>query len=212
MKKQKITKKKLAITILVTVVLLGIAIGIFLLMNNQMGNNLKKVIGTKTTVPTFVFSEQKANGWWAADNYNSKEHADEYSGKDKDKLSVASRNIFQSKDKAIDSCFVMYEYYDYITDTNALIKQKQDGATVASELIYNKLNTETTTIDTPEGVKSYELHEYAISGPGSKQMQRGMSFGYIDLSDGYISINGICPEGNQMSSTILGMKSISLVR
>ena len=63
MKKQKVTKKKLLITILITVVLLGIIIGTLLLLNNPFSNNLKKAIGIKSVAPTFAFNEQTANGW-----------------------------------------------------------------------------------------------------------------------------------------------------
>lgn len=196
------------------VVLLVIIVGALLVFNNPFSTTLKKAVGITSSVPTFAFNEQDASGWWAADNYNSKENVTkDYKGDTpKDKLSVASRNIFQSKDTKVDSCFVMYAYYDYSVDTDALLKTKEDYSADSSNLTLNKIGTQTLSINTPEGPKSYALHEYAFTGPDSKQMQRGMSLGYVHLSNGYISINGVCPEGDQIASTVLGMKSISLVK
>ena len=207
------SKTKKNVVIAIAIMLLVVAVSIFVLLSTPFGNNIKKAIGIASPVPTFAFDKSVAGGWWAADNYNSKENVtDDYKGGEpKEKLPVASRIIFQSKDTTVDSCFVMYSYYDYVVDTEALLKEKENYSANTTKVTLNKLNSEELSIHTPEGVKSYQLHHYSISGPGSEQMQRGMSLGYVKLSGGYIAINGICPEGDQMGKALDGMKGISLI-
>lgn len=210
MQKQKLTKKKLFVTVLVAVILLGIIATIFIFNNS----NLKKVIGIKVDVPIFAFNEQVADGWWATGNSNAQATVtDDYAGDTPiDKLPIASRNIFQKQPGTTDGCFVMYSYYNYPADIDALRKERESGFDKQSDLIYNALGTQLLAIDSPEGTKPYEVYQYAVTGPGSKQMQRGMSWGYVQLSNGYIAVNGVCPEGDQLNGTSSAMRSISLIK
>lgn len=208
------SKKKLLSISLGCIVLFGASVGALLLFNNPVSDALKNAIGVEQGVPTFAFNEEVASGWWAGDNHNARSSVtDDYAREEPvEKLPVAGRVIMQSRDTTVDSCFVMYSYYDYRADTDALLREKEKDATSSTDLLYSKLPSQNLTIDTPGGVKSYELHQYAISGPGSKQVQRGMSYGYIELTDGYIAVSGVCPEGDQLTSTSLGMRAISLIK
>ena len=206
--------KKRFIVMCLSTIILAATSAVALALFTPLGAALKNTTGVTPATPTFMFNEQSAAGWWAAENYNSKENvAEDYQGATPvDKLPVASRVIFQSRDTSVDSCFITYSYYDYAADVDVLVAKMERDAAASTDLIYNKQPSQPLTIDTFEGVKSYELHAYTLTGPASQQSQRGVSYGYIGMSNGYIAIQGSCPEGDQLAGTLAAMSSMSLVK
>ena len=66
--------------------------------------NAKQVlsaVGVSSKPPVFTFNESSAQGWWAAENYNSQasmaKEKDFKGDEPIDKLSVASINVFKGK-------------------------------------------------------------------------------------------------------------------
>lgn len=169
-----------------------------------------------TNVPAFSFDSKVAHDWWAGANFNSRATVDKnYAGSEPiDKLPVAGRVINQggSEAKPVNGCFVMLAYYDYSMDTDAIRKTKEDGMTAKSQLIMQRGKIHDMTISTPEGIKTYQLYQYGISGPGSDTMQRGIELAYAKLSNGYISVEGDCQKPTQLDGTVLGIHSISLTK
>lgn len=208
---KKINKKILIIIALIVFIIAGIA---FL-----MRDTLESFIAHKPTPsPSLVFSfnTKTALDWWAGDNFDSRATVtNDYQGSTPiEKLPVAGRVINQggSKDHPANGCFVMYSYYDYAADTVALQKEREEGMTAKSSLTMEHYGTHSMAIDTPEGVKTYQLSQYGISGPGSETMMRGVELGYVNLSNGYITIEGDCQEPNMLDTTIEAIQSIALTK
>lgn len=176
-------------------------------------SQILRAFGVSKSAPIFTFSESKAPGWWAAENYNSRASADEnYEGDEPvDKLPVASMNIFKGKEGEYRTdCFVMFSYYDYKADT-AQLKKDKENQTSASMSMKN-IGEDTLSIEVFGAPKSFTLTKYELSGPDAENAMKGMSYGWIDLDDGYISVSGVCPTGSEFDDTLVMISAMSLER
>lgn len=204
-------KNKKVIYILVSVIaILGVVVSVFILNSNQIFS----AFGLTKNPPIFMFNEQKAPGWWAAENYNSKASTDakKYQGNEPiDKLPVASMNVFKGKQgEYATACFVLFSYYDYKADTNELSANKEREVAASNSM---KFAGETTTSMSILGsAKGVTLRNYELIGPDAENAMKGMSYGWIDLDDGYISINGVCPTANELNNTASIFNGITLVK
>jgi len=203
-------KNKKIIYIVVGTLGILIALGLLFALNS---NQILRAAGTPGSAPVFTFSEQKAPGWWAAKNYNSKASAGkDYQGSEPvDKLSVASLNIFKGKegDNAT-ACFVMFAYYDYKVDTVQLKKDK-DSAVLASASM-KKIGENSLSFDALGVAKNFTLTKYELIGPDAEHSMKGMSYGWIDAGDGYITVSGVCPTGSELDDTFSAMGAVSLAK
>ncbi len=205
----KINKKYTYITIATIGVL--VVLGIVVVVNSA------KIFHTTVAVkdiPAFTFDKSKASGWWASENYNGQASATkDYNGEIPiDKLPVASMNIFKGKqgDNAT-ACFIMFSYYNYHADMAKLKAEKEAGASKGGMQFMNvgEINSSINTID---GIKPYILTKYELSGPGTQNSMKGMSYGWIELKDGYIEASGVCPTAAELDGTTLVSQAVSLVK
>jgi hypothetical protein len=192
--------------------ILAILGALFVLNSNQ----ILLAVGVTQPTPAFSFNESKASGWWAAENYNSQvsmSKEKDYQGDEPiDKLSVASMNVFKGKkgDNAT-ACFVMFSYYDYKTDI-ARLKAEKDAGTRQGDSEFQNVGDVQSTISTPEGVKSYTLTKYELSGPGTENSMKGMSYGWVELDKGYIQVSGVCPTAVELGDTVQISEAVSLAK
>ena len=171
------------------------------------------IFGISSKAPVFVFNQSAAPGWWNADNYNNQASADP---KDKNSepintLSVARMNIFKgTKGDGATACFVMFAYYNHPADASTLHNPHKPGST--ANITVQSLKDTTAFINTPSGTKSYVIHNYATSGPGSENSMKGTSYALVDLGNGYITVDGVCPTGGELEGVTSAMGAVSLVK
>ncbi len=195
------------------------SIGIVVVLGVLLVLNLNKAplaSGVKDPAPVFTFNGSKAPGWWAVKNYNSQASTStesEYQGSEPiDKLPIASINVNKGKDgEYATACFVMFTYYDYRTDI-AKLKAEKDAGTTQGESKFQNVGDMQSTISTPEGIKSYTLTKYELSGPGTENSMKGMSYGWVELNDGYIQVSGVCPTETELDDTAHISEAVSLAK
>lgn len=171
-----------------------------------------RAIGVSKPAPVFVFNQAKAPGWWAAENYNSQASSteDDEEGEPIDKLPVASMNLFKGKkgDNAT-ACFVMFSYYNYKADV-AQLKKDKDSESLASTSM-KKIGEDSLLFDALGKDTSFVLTKYELIGPDSENSMKGMSYGWVDLGDGYLSVSGVCPTGAELDDTFTAISAIKLM-
>ncbi|MFZ1301151.1 MAG: hypothetical protein WAQ27_01045 [Candidatus Microsaccharimonas sp.] len=211
-KTKKVQRKGLLYIVIGSIAILVSVSLLFLLNSSQV----LRLVGVSKSVPVFTFTDSKAPGWWAAENYNSQASMsteEDYQGSEPiDKLSVASMNVFKGKkgDNAT-ACFVMFTYYDYSTDV-AKLKATSDTELSKDGSGYKYVGDMQSTINTPDGVKSYTLAKYELSGPGTENSMKGTSYGWIKLNQGHIQVSGVCPTAAELDDTAQISEAISLVK
>lgn len=205
------TKKKKIIVIIIGIAGLLAILGTVFALNSEQ---ILRTLGVTKPAPVFSYKDTKAPGWWATDNYNSQEsvNRDEYKGSEPiDELPVASVNVFKGKKgQYATACFVMFSYYDYKTDTAKLLEEK--NREVAASDSMKKIGNETLSINAVGETKSFTLAQYELIGPDAENSMKGMSYGWVDLGDGYMSVSGVCPTAAELGDTVDAISAISLVR
>lgn len=68
------------------------------------------------------------------------------------------------------------------------------------------------SIDAFGAAKSFTLTKYEVIGPGSENSMKGLSYGWVDLGDGYISVSGVCPTASELDDTLAAIGATSLVK
>ncbi len=105
----------------------------------------------------------------------------------------------------------MFSYYDYKTDIAKLKAEKDAGVTQGDSKFQNVGDLQ-SSISTPDGIKSFTLTEYELSGPGTENSMKGMSYGWVELGKGYIQVSGVCPTATELDDTLQISEAISLVK
>lgn len=192
--------------------ILAIAITLFILNSTE----ILRAVGISKSVPAFTFNQSKAPNWWATENYNSQasmKNEKEYQGSEPiDKLSVARINVLKGKkDEYATACFVMFNYYDYKIDIAKLKAEKDAGNSKGGSKFQNVGDIQ-SSINTPEGDKSFTLTKYELSGPGTENSMKGMSYGWVELDEGYIQVGGVCPTAPELDDTAHVSATVSLVK
>lgn len=66
------------------------------------------------------------------------------------------------------------------------------------------------TIQTNSGSKQYQLQQSSVTGPvGTGQVLGGQEFGYLQLSSGYLYIEGYCNTSAKLAATIPALLAIT---
>jgi len=181
---------------------------VFVLNSNQ----ILRAIGVSKPAPVFTFNESKAPGWWATENYNSQASSmeDDQGSEPIDTLPVASMNLFKGKkgDNAT-ACFVMFSYYNYKAHVTQLKKDK-DSESLASTSM-KKIGEDSLLINALGKDSSFVLTKYELIGPDSENSMKGMSYGWLGLGDGYLSVSGVCPTGVELDDTFTAISAIKLM-
>ncbi len=170
-------------------------------------------IGAEKPVPVLAFDASKAPGWWATKNYNTQASVTEdYEGTEPiDKLPVATINVFKGQEgEYATACFVMFAYYDYAVDVDQLKKDKENG--YSKDMSGKNIGEDTASVDVLGEAKSFTLTKYEFIGPDSENAMKGMSYGWVGLDKGHISVSGVCPTGAELDETLPMISAVSLAR
>jgi hypothetical protein len=70
-------------------------------------------------------------------------------------------------------------------------------------------------MQTTAGPQHYQLHQYVVSGGGGgaaqqiegSQVEGGEEFGYLQLSSGYLKIEGYCNAADELATTIPALQA-----
>jgi len=184
----------------------------FLLIAAAIGTTIwYKVDALQDKYPLFSFDQSQEPGWWSPGSYKTTpEDIENYEKNKQDpdsSMPLASISAFKGKKGDYgDVCFVMAFYQKGTIDIANTLKEvlntKDDSMTV------NPTGTTQLSMLTPEGKKDYVLHQYDYVTASA--IQHGNEYGFIQLSDGYIKITGVCPTADMLPSTQAALSAISL--
>ncbi|HSX05685.1 MAG TPA: hypothetical protein VLF69_04410 [Candidatus Saccharimonadales bacterium] len=133
------------------------------------------------------FSFRGTSGWWQG-------------GTNKTSMALFPR----TKD-----CFTSVEQKPGKIDAAAVLQKgeamlRSEGYTVAAS------NVVTIILQTNTGQQPYELHQYGVTGIGSAgRLYGAQEFGYLQLTNGYIKIEGYCDTVDELPTTIPALQAIT---
>lgn len=105
-------------------------------------------------------------------------------------------------------CFVLAKYDAGSIDIDAALEKHRDNLTSTGYNI-SLLATRSIDVDVSGKVKQFELNQYDAGGNGGAgKIKEGQELGYLQLSDGYIEIEGYCDTADQLPSTISAIEAI----
>jgi hypothetical protein len=201
--------KKIIVGILSLVIISVAGIGIALTITDNRNSNKTAEVSDK---PSFHYDSAKSPGWYSGGNRWP--NLDDYEGGQvtEDDLEVASISVSKGEQGKPSDCFVNYFYWDKPIDDPVIALQKMKAFTIGESktLTLEDSATHVVSIDTPDGTKEFQLHQYTLAGQGSEQLAKGAQFGYIPVSKGYIEIRGYCNESSQLAATLPAVQSVSL--
>ena len=105
-------------------------------------------------------------------------------------------------------CFVSAEYKTGTVDIAAVLQENQKdlesgGYTSTQSAIIP------VTLETNAKAQQYNLHQYSVITPaGTNEAYAAHEFGYIQLSSGYIKIEGYCTDTDNLAATIPALQAI----
>lgn len=223
--------KRLLVAVAVFVLLLVGLAAFYILRNQDTGDsaffNLNLDHLSKTE---FVFDNEQFPDWVVAGNtYHDNEDKNEsFTAFSVDQCQSGSycRDLM-SEDIAKDQCKTLHDQCEALQKTtdaghctihlyhsNIQISPEEK---IANNLKRNaelgidsqEIGVKTLSMDTPEGDKSYQLHQYH-SDNKSGNYKSGVSQGYISLDSGHIDIRAICNESSQLDEVLPVLKAIRL--
>jgi hypothetical protein len=200
--------KKLIISISALVVIGAIGVGVMFIITNNRELVKTAEVSDK---PAFHYDRATSPGWYGG--VNNWPNMDDYTGDQiaKDDLPVVSTTVSQGESGKPSDCFVNYFYWDKQIDPVVALEEMKKFTVGAGDALYlETITTHTISMDTPEGVKEFQLHQYNLAGSGSDQVAKGAEFGFVPLSKGYIDIRGYCNQSSQLSTTLPAILSVSL--
>jgi len=105
----------------------------------------------------------------------------------------------------------MYSYFKGSVDVNEALKAVTAySADESSDLSIKLLGMKIVTMETSEGQKEFQLHQYEFSGQDSKSMAKGAQFAYVPLKDGYIEIKSQCETAAELAGSELALSAVGL--
>lgn len=202
-------------------------------MNTLLKNNIKRGIGAllaimliavivalyifnNPTYPKFSYNDTDIEGWWSSKNENlqkvAKSAGNNYRGEPIDKLPVADLTVHHgergSQSNPEDSCFVAFSYYDYpLAGLDAAYVEYEDRKKAEGEL--TALESSKQTLTTFEGDETYELRHYDLSIEGEDVLS-GYQVGFIEMSEGYVRVEGVCRAAENLEVTKPILEAITL--
>jgi len=201
-------RKKLYIVVGIIVVLVIFGL-VFAFKSDQI---LQTKVVPKSA-PIFTFTKSNAPGWWAGGNFNARASAtNDYQGSEPvEKLSVASMNVYNSEEgEYATACFIMFSYYDYKGDAERMKRDKE--AEVSASTSMKKIGEKVVSINAFGVNNNFTLTNYELIGPDSENAMKGMSYGWVDLSEGYVAVSGVCPNASELDGAVVAMSAISLAK
>ncbi len=202
-KKPPINKKKVfLITLGVLIFLLAIG-GAFYTIGHLKAGSDKQI----TQSSSFSFNDSATPNWWAADNFYNTSPSETDSN---NTTTVVGRNIAQGTPEHPGKCFVMYAFKEgTINIDQALIERKKSVISNNDKLSVEDYAPQSIAMATSEGSKTYVLYQYSIIGSPGTNISRGLALGYVPLKSGYVEVQGICEEANQLPDALKVYPAVS---
>lgn len=196
--------KKLTALVIITPIAVAIATILILL------TTLQAQPAPEITKPLFTFNESAAPGWWAAENWHGSNDDSTVDQAD-DKSLITGRNYASGTREQPGTCFVMYFYKEGSVDVASAIQEITDkSANKEAGESMQKLDTHNYTLQTFEGTKDFELHQYNLVGGEANQTASGIEVAFIPLDDGHVEIRGYCEKADQLEQTLNIFKAVEL--
>lgn len=105
-------------------------------------------------------------------------------------------------------CFTSVEYKIGTVDVTAELDKIQSNLK-SMDYVSESTATLTTTLRFGAGQEQYQLHQYSVTGTGSAgPVKGGQEFGYLQLTNGYLKIEGYCDTVGQLPVTIPALQAI----
>lgn len=197
--------------------ILLIAVGLIVLAGTivivgLIWQNINSPTTNSSDRPSFSLDPTQAPNWWTSGSSWPRDHeVDQY--EDSPPLPLVSILAFQGVDKPgdrLDQCFISASYNEGSVDVSAAIQEKTDGMLKGMEesSSLEKIAEINKTLKTSEGTKEYTLHQFDLSTEDS--VQKGNEFAYIQLTDGYVYIFGVCPTADMLESTENAISALEL--
>lgn len=140
-----------------------------------------------TVKPLFSFAG--ASGWWQG------------------ATNQTSMALFHSAE----DCFTSVEYKSGTVDAST---ELQKTKTLLTSMGYAVTldNTQSLALHvSADSKQQYQLHQYAVTGAGSAgKVEGGQEYGYLQLSSGYVKIEGNCDNPTELTSTIPALQAVKL--
>ncbi len=180
------TKKNL---IIIAIVAVAVVAGSVLIMNSKSNAESQSAGNNEESLPksVFAFDTNSAEGWR------------------KGPSNATSLALFSNNRE----CFVSVEQKDGTIDMESRLEKTQvdlekDGYTRQST------GTVEVAMQVNGDSESYKLHKYDVAGDGDAgKLYGGQEFGYVQLADGYIAVQGYCDKAEQLPATIPALQAIS---
>ena len=161
----------------------------------------------------FSLDTSKVSGWWAGENTWQSEEGNGEDQQSEQGSPVVSMTVAQGSSDSPGACFVMFFYWKGAADTKTLLDEMKtrtiegNKALSLAEISVHQLNFLTL-----EGDKGYAIHQYEVKGSSRDSITRGVEFGYVVLSGGYIEVRGYCEAVAQLPATIPALGAVSFKR
>lgn len=196
--------KKLVTLLIFTPIIVAVTTILLLL------NTLQTQFAPEAPKPLFTFNESSAPGWWAAENWHGSNDGSNVE-QGEDKSLITGRNYFSGTREQPGTCFVMYFYKEGTVDAGSAIQDITDkSADKEAGESMQKLGTHNYTLQTFNGVKNFELHQYELVGGEANQKASGIEVAYVPLNEGYVEIRGHCEKADQLNQTLPLFEAVSL--
>lgn len=183
-------QKKTKIALLVGLILACGALAGVLTWNRPTDAAPSPTVSQADLKANSIFHLASVDGWWqGATNHTS-------------------MAAYQNEDH---NCFVSAAYFPEAQLANREAKRQKATESLATEgHKINKLGSKTMELSSTSGPIKYNLDQQSISSPtGSTQVKGGQEFGFIDLADGQIEIEGYCDSAEQLPLTIPALDAIN---
>ena len=181
---QKHNRLKLGRYALALVLLILVAATSVVLLHRRTDASpaVKPAVGA--AVPS-VFSFAGTSGWWQGAT---------------NKTSMA---LFHNSD----GCFTSVQYSTGTVDATAELQKFSvsqagyGGSSTPGAVLPVALQTNT-------GSQQYQLHQYTLTGASGEKLMTGLELGYLQLTGGYVKVEGHCDTPDQLPATIPALRSV----
>lgn len=106
-------------------------------------------------------------------------------------------------------CFVSAQHKTGTIASDQAKRQKNQDSLTNDGYIVTPGVTQTLTIQTNTGPRQYQLQQSSVTAPaGADKLEGGQEFGYLQLSNGYLFVEGYCDTPDELPATIPALQAI----
>lgn len=220
-RKRNFKNKKIILGVSLSVFLAILAVGGGYVTYSKLKATVSddKATSLNKDTPSFVFNNYKSIGWYTGGN--NWPDINDFTGDQvsADELPIADISIHQckeagecngSEDMIGGRCFVMLALKARSADPNVALAEKINSNNKSGDITMKEVGIKTLSINTPEGDKSYDLHQYDYITKNSSPIMRGNSIGFVALSNSHIEVQAVCEEAGQLDQTLSVLDSVRL--